>query len=149
MGTSATLKGLEYTKTAAILARTASAESFPNASKRKLHALYDEFVDADTAWDLASEIGFGILPKGARVLGFIVSNVAVGAAVTATIKVGDTTASDTWTSMNSANQQYLPVLAAVGGAELTADSVVTVVTGGATLASTKKISVATLYLIED
>ena len=152
MAASTTLKGTSYTKIAGVVAGTLSAESFVNAMQvfgTRLRVNYDEFVDADTAWDTASEIGMGLLPKGAVVLGCVVSNVAVGAAVTATIKVGSTTASGTWTSMNGANQQFLPCLAAVQQVPLAADSIVTVVTGGATLAATKKISVATLYLQDD
>lgn len=145
---STTLKGANYTKVAAVVAGTASAGSFADASKRKLRGMYDYF-ESTTAYDLASEIGMGLIPKGARVLGFIVSNEGVGAAVTATIKIGDTTASGTWTSMNSANQQYLPALAAVSQTPLTADSIVTVVTAAATLAANKRISVTTLYLDED
>jgi hypothetical protein len=151
MAASTTLKGTEYTKTAAILAHTASAESFPDASKRKLRGMYDEFVDADTAWDLASEIGMGYVPKGARVLGFIVSNDAVGAAVTADLEIGGVaaTAAEAWTSMNGANQLFIPALATFQDTPLTTDSVVTVVTAAATLAATKKITVTTVYLDED
>lgn len=150
MAASTTLKGTEYTKTAAIQAHTASAESFPDASKRKLRGNYDEFTSG-TAWDAASEIAMGYIPKGARVLGFLVSNVAVGAAVTADFEVGGVAASaaEAWTSMNGALQLFIPALAVFQQTPLTADSIVTVVTAAATLAADKKISVVTVYLNED
>jgi len=154
MAASTTLKGTNYTNIAAILAGTASAESFPNASTQtgtKLRACYDYFVDADTGWDLASTISMGVIPKGARVVGFIVANEAVGAAVTADIALSGTaaTASEAWTDMTSANQQFIPALEAIQNTPLTADKVVQVITAGATLAAGKSITVTTLYLNED
>lgn len=151
MAASTTLKGTEYTKTAAVLAHTASAESFPDASKRKLRGNYDEFVDANTGWDSGSEIGMGYIKKGARILGFIVSNVAVGAAVTADLAVGGVaaTAAEAWTDMTGAQQLFIPALAVFQQTPLTADSIVTVITAAQTLAATKKISVTTVYLNED
>lgn len=150
MAASTTLKGTEYTKTAAVVAGTASAESFPDASKRKIRGDYDYF-ESTTAWDAASEIGMGYIPKGARVLGFLVSNEAVGAAVTADFEVGGVAASaaEAWTSMNGANQLFIPALATFQQTPLTADSIVTVVTAAATLAANKRISVTTFYLNED
>ena len=147
MATSALLKALEYAK---IVASFASAGTFPNASKRKLRGMYDYF-ESTVAYDLASEIGMGLLPKGARVIGFIVSNEAIGAAVTADFEIGGVaaSASEAWTSMNGANQQFIPALATFQQVPLTADSVVTVVTAAATVAADKRISVTTLYLDED
>ena len=154
MAASTTLKGANYTKVAGVVAGTLSAGSFIDASiyfGSRLKTQYDYFVDADTAWDLASEIGMGLLPKGATVLGWIVSNDAVGAAVTADFEIGGVaaSASEAWTSMNGANQLFIPALATFQDTPLTADSILTVVTAAATLAATKKLIVTTLYLNED
>lgn len=154
MAASTTLKGVNYTKIAQVVAGTHSAEVFVNAMKvfgSRLRTNYDTFVDADTAWDLASEISMGLLPKGAIVLGWIVSNDAVGAAVTADFEVGGVAASaaEAWTSMNGANQMFIPALASFQDTPLTADSIVSVVTAAATLAATKKLIVTTLYLQDD
>ncbi len=154
MAASTTLKGANYTKVAGVVAGTLSAESFVNAMKvfgARLKTQYDTFVDADDGWDLASEIGMGLLPKGALVLGWIVANDAVGAAVTADFEIGGVaaSASEAWTSMNGVNQLFIPALATFQDTPLTADSILTVVTAGATLAATKKIIVTTLYLSDD
>ena len=153
MAASTTLKGANYTKVAGVVAGTLSAESFINAMKEfgsRLRSQYDYF-ESTVAYDLASEIGMGLIPKGARVLGWIVSNEAVGAAVTADFEVGGVaaSASEAWTSMNAANQQFIPALAVFQQTPLTADSVVTVVTAAATLAADKRISVTTLYQQDD
>ena len=150
MAASTTLKGTRYTNTAGVVAGTLSAGSFNDASKRKIRGMYDYF-ESTVAYDLASEIAMGLIPKGARVLGFIVSNEAIGAAVTADFTIGGVaaSASEAWTSMNGANQQFIPALATFQQVPLTADSVVKVVTAAATLAANKRISVTTLFLNED
>ncbi len=150
MAASTTLKGANYTNVAAVVAGTASAGSYPNASQRKLRGMYDYF-ESSVAYDAGSEIGMGLIPKGARVLGFIVSNEAISAAVTADFEVGGVaaSASEAWTSMNGAQQLFIPALAVFQQTPLTANSVVTVVTAAATLAADKRISVTTVYLDED
>lgn len=148
---STTLKGANYTKVAAIVAGTeGGGGTFPNASRRKMRGMYDYF-ESTVAYELASEIGMGLIPKGARIIGFLVSNEAVGAAVTADFEVGGVaaSASEAWTSMNGAQQLFIPALATFQQVPLTVDSVVTVVTAAATLAADKRISVTTLYLDED
>jgi len=153
MAASTTLKGNFTTKIYNILAGTAGAADFPNASEfygTKLRSMTDYF-ESTTAYDAGSEIKMGYVPKGAHIVGFVVANEAVGAAVTADIKVGSTaaTAAEAWTDMTSANQQFIPAVEAVRNAALTADSYVTVVTAAATLAANKRIRVTTLYEIED
>lgn len=153
MAASTTLKGVNYTKLAQIIAGTASAESYPNGSTQvgtKLRVMYDTY-ESDASYDAGSEITMGIVPKGARVLGFYVANEAVGAAVTADLEIGGTaaTASEAWTDMTSANQMFIPATEAISNTALTEDSVVTVVTAAAAFASGKSIVVATLFINED
>ena len=154
MASSTTLKGANYTKVAGVVAGTLSAESFVNAMKvfgARLKTQYDYFVDADTAWDATSEIAMGLLPKGALVLGWIVSNDANSAATTADFEIGGVaaSASEAWTSMNGANQQFIPALATFQDTPLTADSILTIVTAAQTLATSTKLIVTTLYLSDD
>ena len=154
MAASTTLKGANYTKVAGVVAGTKSAESFVNAMVvfgSRLRTMYDTFVDADTAWDAASEIAMGLLPKGAIVLGWIVTNDANSAATTADFEVGGVAASaaEAWTSMNGANQLFIPALATFQDTPLTADSIVTVVKAAQTLATSTKLIVTTLYLNDD
>lgn len=150
MATNALLKATEYTKTAAIIAGIASAESFPDASKRKLHVQYDEWSSA-TAYDDPSTISFMVIPKGARVLGFIVSWDAQGAAVTGDIEIGGTAAcaSEAITDMTSAGQLYIPALASFIDTPLAADGVLTVITADQVLGQNDKLCVACLYMNED
>lgn len=151
MATSSTLKATDYTKIAAVLAGTASAESFPDASKRKLHAMYDEWSSA-TAYDDPSTISFMLLPKGARVLGWSVAWDAQAAAVTADFEIGGVTAStaECITDMTSAGAiGFIPALATFVDTPLTADSILTVITKDQALGQDDKICITTFYLNED
>jgi len=153
MAASTTLKGAIYTNIAKIVAGTASAESYPNASTMfgtKVRAQIDTYT-ADAAYDAGSEISVGLIPKGARVLGFYVAHDAVGAAVTADISVGGTaaTGAEEITDMTSAKGQLIPAVHAVSGTVLTADSIVKVITAAATFASGKKLIVVTFFVNED
>lgn len=150
MAASTTLKATNYTKIAAVIAGTASAESFPDASQRKLRAMYDSW-ESSTAYDDPSTITFGLLPKGCRVLGWIVSWEAQGAAVTADFEIGGVAAStsEAVTSMASAGQLFIPALATFQQVPLTADSLLTFITNTEALGQDDAISVTTLYLDED
>ena len=150
MAASTTLKATEYTKTAAIVAGTASAESYPDASKRRLHCLYDNWTSA-TAYDAGSIISFGLLPRGARVLGWYVHWEGTGTAVTADFTIGGVAAStaEAITSMSSDGALFIPVLEVFASAPLTADSIVAIVTAAAATGIDDGINVTTLYLNED
>lgn len=150
MAASTTLKSTNYTLIAQIVAGTKSAESYPDASKRKLRAMYDEW-SSSTAYDDPSTISFMLLPKGARILGWIVSWDAQGAAVTADFEIAGVTASasEAVTSMNAAGQLFIPALAVFQDTPLTADSILTMITATQALGQDDKICVTTLYLDED
>jgi hypothetical protein len=150
MATSATLKALEYTKIAAIVAGTASAESFPDASKRKLRGMYDSW-ESTVAYDDPSTISFALLPKGCRVLGFLVAWEAQGAAVTADFEIGGVAAcaAEAVTDMTSAGELWIPVNAVFAGVPLTADSILTMITKDQALGQSDRIDVTTVYLDED
>ena len=150
MAASTTLKGAEYTKIAAIVAGTASAESFPDASQRKLRMMYDSW-ESTVAYDDPSTISFALLPKGCRVLGWVVSWEAQGLAVTADFEIGGVAASaaEAVTDMTSAGQLFIPALATFQQTPLTADSILTMITADQALGQSDSISVTTMYLDED
>jgi hypothetical protein len=112
--------------------------------------MYDEWSSA-TAYDDPSTIGFGILPKGARVLGFMVSWDAQGAAVVGGVRIGEVAATGTSaiTDMTSAGELWIPVLASFMDTPLTADSVVDILTATQALGQNDKICMGVLYLDED
>ena len=145
-----TYKGDFYTNVAGVVAGTLSAGSFNNASKTKLRAKVDTITFAADA-DAASVTSMGLLPKGARVIGFYFASEAQGVAVTADIEVGGVaaTTAEVLTDMTSATQQLVPCVEAVSKDELTVDSVVTIINAAQAFKATKRIILATLYLIED
>jgi len=151
MAASTTLKGTEYTKTAAIVAGTeGGGGTFPDASKRKVRAMYDEFTSG-TAYDAGSIISMGLLPKGCRVLGFLVSWEAQGAAVTMDLTIGGVAAStaEAVTDMTSAGSLFIPALETFQGTPLTADSIVALVTAAQSTGIDDSVSLTTLYVDED
>ncbi len=148
MAVSILLKATEYTKTAKIVAGEASAESYPDASQRKLRGMYDEF-SSDTAYDATSVISFGLLPKGSRVLGFFISWEAQGAAVTVIPQIGGVTAGATTAAMTNAGSEFVPALEVFQGTKLTADSIVSLITAAQDTGIDDSISVTTVYLDED
>ena len=151
MAASTTLKATEYTKTAQIVAGTASAETFSDASKQRLHAMYDEY-SAAVAYDAGSEIAFAYLPKGARILGWSVAWDAQGAAVTGDFEIGGVTAStsECVTDMTSTGGiGFIPALAVFQDTPLTANSVLTMVTAAQPTGIDDKIMVTTFFLNED
>lgn len=155
-----TANGVSATKRAAIIAGTSGVSDFIDGAGEwgtKLRICYDTY--AMPAGDTAAAgmvITIGVVPKGARVLGWICSNEAHTAAVTADFQLVDaagniTTASagEAWTSWNGANQQFVPALEVVSNAGLDAEHTVTVTTAAAGMVAAKSICVATLYLAED
>lgn len=152
MATSSTLKGANYTKVAGVVAGTLSAGSFVDASKNigtPLRVLYDSW-ESTVAYDDPSTISFGLLPKGARVLGFMVSWEAQGAAVTADFEIGGVAActAEAVTSMSSAGSLYIPALATFQQVPLTVDSILTMITAAQALGQSDAISVACIYTLE-
>lgn len=155
-----TANGVESTKRAAVVAKTAGPEGFPNADAfaSKLRTCFDTYAmaAADTA-AAGFVLTIGAVPKGARVLGFIVANEANSAATTADLQLVDldgnitaATAAEAWTSWNAANQQFIPVLEALTAAgPLDEEHTVTVTTAAQTWAASISVSVTTLYVTED
>jgi hypothetical protein len=151
MATSATLKSAQYTAIYNVQQHTASAEAFNNASKRKLRAMFSSWESA-TAYDDPSTISLMLLPKGARVLGFMVSWEAQGAAVTGDFEIGGVTAStaECVTDMTSAGAiGFIPAVAAFQESELAADSVLTLITAAQALGQDDAIFVTCVYTDED
>ncbi len=154
-----TANGVNVTKRAAILANTGGISDFIKGAEEwgtKLRITYDTYaLDGDTM-AAGGVITMGVVPLGARVLGFYCANEANAAATTADLQLVDAagnittaTASEAWTSWNGANQQFIPALEAVSNAALDAEHTVTVTTAAQTFADGKSIVVATLYIAED
>lgn len=154
-------KGVNATKRAAILAKTSGVGDFVDGANEwgtKLRTCYDTYVlgSGDTA-AAGMIITMGVVPKGARVLGWIVSNEAHTAAVQADFQLVDaagnkteaSTATSAWTNWNGVNQQFIPALEAVSKAGLDAEHTVTITTDNASMVVGKSICVTTLYLAED
>jgi hypothetical protein len=152
MAASTTLRATEYTKVYNVINRLGSAEQFANANQRKLRGMYDVFSHATVAYDAGSEIGFGLLPKGCRVLGWMVSWEAQGAAITADFEIGGVTAStsECITDMTSDGAiGFIPALPVFQKTPLTADSILTIVTAAQATGIGDKIMITTVYLDED
>ncbi len=156
-----TANGVQSTKRAALNANTGSLSDLIDGANfwgTKLRVCFDTYAmdSADTA-AAAFVLTIGRVPKGGIVLGFVVANEANSAAVTADLQLVDSsgnitqaTASEVWTSWNSANQQVIAALEAVTAAGgLDEEHTVTVTTAAATWAASISISVATLYILED
>lgn len=153
MATSATLKGTNYTKVAGVVAGTLSAGDFVNASKMlgtPLRVMYDEYSHATVAYDAGSIISMGLLPKGARVLGFAISAEATGANMTADVTIGGVaaTTAECLTDTTSDVAVIVPALPDFQLTPLTEDSVVALVTAANPTGIGDKISLAVLYTLE-
>lgn len=152
--------GVNATKRAALNANTTSLSDFIDGANQwgtKLRACYDtyEMPTGDTA-AIGMVITVGVVPKGARVLGWYCSNEAHTAAVTGTFSLVDAEANITaasataaWSSWNGVNQLFVPAFEAVSNAALDAEHTVTITTAGAGMVELKSICVTTLYLAED
>lgn len=154
-----TANGVNATKRAALNANTGSITDLIDGTNQwgtKLRITYDSYeFDGDTM-AATGVLTMGAVPKGARVLGFYVSNSANSAATTADLQLVDSdgnittaTASEAWTSMNGANQLFIPSLLAVSNTTMDEEHTVTVTTAAQTLADGTILNVATLFLVED
>lgn len=149
--------GVSSTKRAAIVAGTSGMADFIDGTNEwgtKLRVIYDIYEWDGNTSSSGAVITMGVIPKGAKVLGFYVANSTNSAAVTATLQLVDSdgnndTISGTWSSWATANQQFLPVFVAISQTVLDEEHTVTVTTGNATVADGTIIVVATLFLIED
>lgn len=154
MGVDTTLKGVNYTSVAGVVAGTLSAGSFINASTQfgsKLRVMYDQYV-ADADYGAGSVVSMGLLPKGAIVLGFYFASEAQGVATTADIEIGGVaaTGAEALTDMTSATAQIVPVLETFAGTPLTADSIVSIINAAQDFKDTKTITLAIIYCnVED
>ena len=155
-----TASGVSYTKYAAIIAGTQGLSSFLDGANEwgtKLRVCYDTYtMSALNTASLGFVLTVGVVPKGARVLGWYCANAANAANVEADFQLVDaagdiTTASaaGVWTNWTNANQQFVPALSTVSSAGLDAVHTVTVTTGTNTWAASVTVVVVTFYLVED
>jgi hypothetical protein len=99
----------------------------------------------------STSLYMGVVPKGARVLGFYFSQSGAGAAATGGIKIGSTaaTATTALTNMTAATAQLLPCIQSVAKDALTADSVVSILlTNAGDLAAATTFTLTTFYVME-
>lgn len=100
---------------------------------------------------VSTSLYMGVVPKGARVLGFYFSQSGAGAAATGGVKIGSTaaTATTALTDMTSATAQLLPCIQSVAKDALTADSVVSILlTNAADLDAATTLTLTTFYVME-
>ena len=136
----ATVNGVNYTITAAITAGTKGvADQIKNSLGANVKSIIDTYTFAGQA--AGTVVNLGTVPSGAKVLGFVITYGALGAAVTGTIKVGSTSAAPTVTSMVAAGTQVIGYIG--GNTALTADSIVSLTT--ADQAATGQVTLVTLY----
>jgi hypothetical protein len=110
------------------------------------------FVHETVAYSAGSVISMGLLPKGARILGWTVAWEAQGAAVTGDFTIGGVAAStaECITDMTSDGAiGFIPALVAFQQTPLTADSVVAIVTAAQSTGIGDQINITTWYLDED
>lgn len=106
-----------------------------------------QIYHACTAQEAASTIKLCKLPKGAIVTGMAVCSEANTASSTMTFKVGSTAVSSALASSSALNQE-MDKLYALLGAALTADTDITILTGGATLTAGKKLLVTVRFVFD-
>lgn len=108
------------------------------------HATYATTGSDTVAQD--ATIGMCVVPKGARLIGFIINYDAAGSAATVKMQAGTTDCSATSSSMAAAGGQFLGVLAAYQSTALTADTVINMYTVANTIAATKTVNLTVLYV---
>ena len=150
-----TASGVSYTKYAAIIAGTAGVGSFLDGTNEwgtKLRVMMDTYTvpDGDTLHTNAV-LSMGQLPVGARPIGFYFAQSGGGEAAVATASIAGTavTASDAFTDMTSATQQFVPCLSTASDSALTASSVVALTFAAADVDAATVLVLMTFYILED
>ena len=154
-----TANGVSATKRAAIIAGTSGVADFIDGANEwgtKLRVCYDTYVMSGNTAAAGWVLTIGVVPKGARVLGFYVGNSANSAATTADLQLVDAdgnitqaTTAEAWTSWNAAAHLFIPAIESVADGVQDAEHTVTVTTAAQTVADGTSVTVATLYLAED
>lgn len=142
-----TAKGAEYTKYT-----TGGISSLvTNLWNRPLMTVFDSYtVPADTLAATA-ELSMGVVPKGARVLGFIFQADDNTAATTGTIEIGgvSATAAAAITDLSAGPVKlFIPALDTFSQTQLTADSVVSIQFAAQAVDANVVITLTTLYIMD-
>ena len=101
---------------------------------------------------VSTSLYMGVVPAGAKILGFVFSQSGAGAAATGGIKIGSTaaTATTVLTDMTAATSQIVACNEAVAKTAITADSVVSILlTNAADLDAATTVSLTTLYMMDN
>lgn len=154
-----TADGINAAKRAAIIAKTSGLANFIDGANEwgtKLRVCYDTYEFDGNTGAVAIVITVGVVPKGARVLGFYGAAEAAGVATTADFQLVDAagnittaSASEAWTTWNGIHQQFIPALEAVSNAALDAEHTVTITTAVGIIPDGLSLVVATFYIVED
>ena len=155
-----TASGENYTKVAAIEAGTLGVSSFVDGTNlwgTKARIVFDKYTVPTDTVAAGGVITIGRVPKGARVLGFMVTNTAAATgAVTADLQLVDAagnittaTAAEAWTDMQVAQGLWIPALSAGSATALDEAHTVTVTTKTAILDAAMVLTVATVCIYED
>lgn len=150
-----TASGVNYTKYAAIIAGTSGIADFMDGANQwgtKLRVMYDTYtVPTGDTLHTDAVLTMGVLPVGARPLGFYFAQSGGGEAAVATGKIATTavTAASAFTDMTGATQQFVPCLSTASDSALTVASVVTLDFATADVDAATVLVLATLYILED
>ena len=142
-----TANGVEYTKKVAGGIANMVGKLWDNDVKM----IFDTYTVPTATLDATAELNMGIVPKGARVLGFIFAADDNDAATTGTIEVGGTSAitAATITALDSGPVSLrLPALAPFHDTPLTADAIVSIQFAAQDIKATVQISLTTLYVMD-
>ncbi|KKL71724.1 hypothetical protein LCGC14_2092040 [marine sediment metagenome] len=150
-----TASGVNYTKIAALAAKTGSMSDFVDGTNEwgtKLRVMLDTYT-VPTGDTLHSDavLTMGKLPKGARPLAFYFAQSGGGEAAVGTIKIGttDVAGASVLTDMSSNTEQLVPALSTASDSVLTAASVVTITIATQDIDAATVLVLATFYLVED
>lgn len=142
------VSGVEYTKYTAGGVSNLVTKSWGS----EVLSVRDSYtVPAGDTVAVSTSLYMGIVPKGAKIIGFVFSQSGAGAAATGGVKIGGTaaTAATALTDMTAATSQFVTCNEAVAKAALTADSVVSILlTNAADLDAGTTVSLTTLYTME-
>jgi len=150
-----TASGVNYTKYAAIVAKTSQMSSFIDGANQwgtKLRVMYDTYtVPAGDTIHTDCVLSMGSLPAGARPIGFYFAQSGGGEAAVATGYIASTavTAGSAFTDMTGATQQFVPCLSTAGDSALTTRSIVSLHFATQDVDAATVLVLATLYIVED
>lgn len=142
-----TANGVEYTKYAA----GGISNLVSTLWRQPLYTVFDKYTVPSDTLAATCELNMGIVPKGARVLGFIFQADDNAAATTGTIEVGgvSATSSGAITDLSAGPVKlFIPALDTFSQTPLTADSTVSIQFAAQVVSANVVITLTTLYVMD-